>query len=431
MTKQTRYPLIETELPTGKIRFTIRGRRPKGVAGRMDTSTRKKVPAQVNASFTQKKNESRADVKARAEQRVHELIQEDVMHSLSKPSKPTSLTSDQIKSTELAVQVMAEKGIDASIFELVERGIKTWRSNTTPAILSECIPLYAAYRERKGLYDQVYKLKKGKLQGSALGSVLNRFTQFVGADCDLNKLMSKDVSDFLESKHFKNNMQLHSCALLAAFFNFLITRPDQTSDSRTPLMFENPAKDHVKEMKEMKPERDLPRIWTLKEVRKAFEVAESYKNGEGLMYLALTVFAGIRPHVDGGEITAIQPQHYVNKHLRVPPGFKTGRRNVDVAPNLAKWIQVHGLEKVMPDWKLCHWKKFRKLCDWSPDVTRHTCISYWLQAHPQQEDRAKYMFGNSDRIRNEHYRDAVSDEDAEEFWNIVPREAKGKMLQFK
>jgi len=429
MTNQTRYPLTETELSNGKIRFTIRGRRPQGVAGRMDTSTRKQVPAQVNASFTQKKNESRADVKARAEQRVHELIQEDVQHSLSKPSKPTSLTSDQIKSTELAVQVMAQKGIDADVFELVERGIKTWRSNTTPAILSKCIPIYAAYRERKNFYDQIYRLRNGE-DGSVIGSYLKRFTQFFGADCDLNKLMSADVSDFLESKHFKA-IQPKACVQLAAFFNFLIKRPDQTSDSRTPLMFENPAQDMVVQTQELLPERDLPRVWTLEEVRKAFKVAESYKNGEGLMYLALTVFAGIRPHVVDGEITGIQPQHHVNHHLRVPTGYKTGRRNVDVAPNLAAWIQVHGLEKVVPDWDSNVWKKFRKLCDWSPDVTRHTCISYWLQAHPQQEDRAKYMFGNSDRIRNEHYRDAVADEDAEEFWNIVPREAKGKILQFK
>jgi hypothetical protein len=179
------------------------------------------------------------------------------------------------------------------------------------------------------------------------------------------------------------------------------------------------------------PEKDLPRVWTLEEVRKAFEVAETFRNGEGLMYLALTVFGGIRPHVVDGEITAIKPKHYVNKHLRVSAGFKTGRRNVDVSPNLAKWIEVYGLDKVVPDWHTNVWKKFRKLCDWSQDVTRHTCISYWLQTHAEQEDRAKYMFGNSDRIRNQHYRDAVTDEDAEEFWNIVPRKLRGKMIEFQ
>ena len=409
MANETRYPLIETELPNGKIRFTIRGRRPKGVAGRMETATRKQVPAQVNASFTQKKNESRADVKARAEQRVHELIQEDIMYCLNKPPKPTSLTVDQIKSAELAVQVLAQKGIDADIFDLVERGIKTWRSTTTPAILSKCIPVYAAWRESRNRYDQVYKLRNGS-PGSPIGSMLNRFGQFVGTDVDLNKLMSKDVSDFMNSKHFKR-IQVNACVNLSAFFNFLIRRPDQTDDSRQPLMFGNPAKDIVRQMKEILPEKDLPRIWTLEEVRKAFEVAETFENGEGLMYLALTTFAGIRPHVLDGEITAIKPQHHVNKHLRIPPGYKTGRRNVDVSPNT--------------------WTEFRKLCAWSPDVTRHTCISYWLQYNKEQEHRAIYMFGNGDKIRDEHYRDAVTDEDAEEFWGIVPRKLRGKVIEFQ
>ena len=429
MANETRYPLIETELPNGKIRFTIRGRRPKGVAGRMDTATRKQVPAQVNASFTQKKNESRADVKARAEQRVHELIQEDIMYCLNKPPKPTSLTVDQIKSAELAVQVLAQKGIDADLFELVERGIKTWRSTTTPAILSKCIPLYAAYRENRGLYDQIYKLKNGN-NSSPIGSVLKRFAALVGTDCDLTKLMSKDVSDFMNSKHFKT-IQYDAGVALSAFFNFLITRPDQTDDSRQPLMFGNPAKDIVRKIKEILLEKDLPRVWTLEEVRKAFQVAETFENGEGLMYLALTTFAGIRPHGYDGEISAITPKHHVNKHLRIPPGFKTGRRNVDVSPNLASWIQVHGLDKVVPDWGQYAWAKFRKLCDWSPDVTRHTCISYWLQYNKEQEHRAIYMFGNGDKIRDEHYRDAVTDEDAEEFWGIVPRKLRGKVIEFQ
>jgi len=81
-------------------------------------------------------------------------------------------------------------------------------------------------------------------------------------------------------------------------------------------------------------------------------------------------------------------------------------------------------------WTEGKWRKFRKLCAWSNDVTRHTCISYWLQTHAEQEDRAKYMFGNSDRIRNQHYRDAVTDEDAAEFWNIVPRKERGQVIEF-
>ena len=422
-----RYPLIETALPNGKIRFTLRGRRPKGVAGRMDPATRKQVPVQVNASFTQRKNESRAELKARAEQRVHDLLQEDMMFARATASKPTFLTSDQIKSAELAVQVIAQKGIDADIYELVERGVKTWRSTTTPAILKDCIPLYAAFREKRNFHDQIYKSRKG-VKSSPIGSVLKRFSKFVGEECDLNKLMSKDIVDFFSSKHFKENIHVRSCRILEAFFNFLITRPDQMDDERHPLMHENPAKSIGNEMQRMQPEKDLPRIWSIEEIKAAFKVAETFGDGEGIMYLAVALFAGVRPCRESGEITGIKPQHYVNKHIRIPPGFKTGRRNVDVSPNLRKWIEVYGLDNLVPSWELPKWVEFRKEAGWSKDITRHTCISYWLQANPQQEHRAMYMFGNSDRIRNEHYRDAVTNEDAEEFWNIVPRKARGKLV---
>jgi len=410
-----RYTTKETVSPTGRPRFIIRGRRPNGVPG----------AKQINSTITAKKDQDRAAVKAEAEEKIRELLLEDAQFQTMRKPKPTVLSSEQIEDAEFATRLLAQKGIDSKLSEIVELGIKEWRPCDVPAILSECKLLYFGHREKLGRYDDGSGC-------SGISSVIERLGEFAGGDCDLNTLRPSDVSEFFKSPLFANERQWAQAKRLSTFFNFLIKRPDQTSDVRQPLMSFNPAFEIAAEMKTMYSKAPKIKIWNIRQVERNLALTEKHYGGECATYMALTLFAGIRPDVKDGEITKISSLDYNSATLSIELDDTKTKipRQIDVSPNLAVWLDVYGMDPVMPPWGTWKWQTFRTKCEWSPDVTRHSCISYWLQMHKKEEPRAIYMFGNGDKIRNKHYRRKVTDEDAERFWNIVPAKAKGTMLQF-
>ena len=409
-----RYTAKETTSPTGRPRFTIRGRRPNGVPG----------AKQINSTITAKKGQSRGDVKTIADEKIRELLLEDAQFQTMRKPKPTVLTSEQIEDAEFATRLLAQKGIDSKLSEIVELGIDQWRPSEVPAILSKCKLLYYAWREKMGFDDD-------GSGSSSIGSVIGRFEKFLGGGCDLNSVTPKIVAEFFQSPFFKNERQYQQAVLLRAFFNFLVKRPDQMSDVRQSLMGSNPAEEVAKEMKVLYRKPTKTRIWSIEQVERNLKLAEEYCGGEGAAYMALTLFAGIRPCVVRGEITKVEAIDYnsATRSIELDATKTKIPRQIDVSDNLAIWLDVYGMDNVMPSWghRSTRWKGFRKKCEWSHDVTRHTCISYWLQHHKKQEHRAIYMFGNGDRIRNQHYRRKVTDEDAVRFWNIVPNKAKGSV----
>ena len=411
--KENRYSIIEATSPKGQPRFIIRGRRPQGVPG----------ARQINSTITAKKGQDRSDVKAIAEEKKRQFTLEDAQFQTNRRPQHTVLSAEQIEDAEFAVRLLAQKGIDSKLSDMVELGINEWKPSDVPAILSECQLLFFAWREKHGRYD------KGS-GCSGLKSVIDRLGQFVGRGCDLNTLRPKDVSDYFNSPLFIDEKQWEQAKRLSTFFNFLIKRPDQTSDVRQPLMSFNPAFEIARDMKAMWRKPTKIRIWTVDQVERNLALAEKHYGGECATYMALTLFAGIRPDVKDGEITKVTAGDY-NPNTRSIELDSTKTkipRQIDVSDNLAVWLKAYGMDQVMPPWGTWKWQTFRTKCEWSVDVTRHTCISYWLQMHKKEELRAEYMFGNGDKIRNQHYRRKVTDEDAERFWNILPAVAKGNEL---
>lgn len=419
--KTNRYTLIETISPTGRPRFILRGRRPPGVPG----------AKQINSTFTAKSCEDAFDVKARAEDRKRDLLLEDAQFRTNRRPLPTVLSAEQIEDAEFATRLLAQKGIDSKLSEMVELGIKQWKPSTVPAILRQCKLLWFAWRERRNMYDYGQS-------SSNRASLLHRLGEFFGHECDLNKVHPSDVGEFFRSPHFSDEKQYGQAAVLVSFFNFLIKRPDQTSDVRQPLMSFNPAAEVAQDMKEIYEEPPTTRIWSIEQVERNLAFAESHEGGACAAYMALTLFAGIRPDVLRGEITRIAKADYDprTQSIELDKSKTKTPRQIDVSDNLAAWIDAYGLDDIIPltadgnPWSNDRWTKFRKECDWSHDVTRHTCISFWLQTNQKREDRAKYMFGNADKIRNQHYRRKVTPDDAERFWNIVPAKMRGKVLKF-
>jgi hypothetical protein len=62
---------------------------------------------------------------------------------------------------------------------------------------------------------------------------------------------------------------------------------------------------------------------------------------------------------------------------------------------------------------------------WKKDVLRHSAATYWLASEPDA-NRVAMELGNSPAVLFKHYRELVSDDEAKEFWALLPPKRKKK-----
>lgn len=185
--------------------------------------------------------------------------------------------------------------------------------------------------------------------------------------------------------------------------------------------------------------RGIPDILTPQKAAELMAFVETYAGGErandkpGFLvpYFALTLFAGIRPSVDDGEIRKLADSPEMERLIaqkmgviRITPGVsKVGEvRQVKIRPNLAAWLARYPLKdfpivvRNMQD-KVSVVRKRFALTD---DVSRHTFISAHV-AKWKSMGEAALEAGNSERMIKKHYLNMLSDADADAFWGIVPK----------
>jgi integrase len=214
----------------------------------------------------------------------------------------------------------------------------------------------------------------------------------------------------------------------------------------------------------VKIDREEPQILPLPKVRALLSAARSYKDGAVLPYVALSLFAGIRPaelarlsswsniKLDRGTITigAEAAKLRARRVIELP--------KLDGESNLAEWLEPHLLKKkpiVGKNWRKDldrvkeiaglvtretaksatkkpkkkkgrivqarrYWKKLIPVC-WCPDILRHTAISNHF-AWCQHEGQTASWAGNSPDMIHRHYKGLVDSADAKEFWSIVPND---------
>jgi integrase len=154
---------------------------------------------------------------------------------------------------------------------------------------------------------------------------------------------------------------------------------------------------------------------------------ENYEAGEMAPYFAICLFAGIRPCVRFGEITKLQPESVKLEtgviHIEPEVSKVRMKRLVTIQPNLSAWLHAYPLKKfplIPPNAVNMH----RKICDkfnLSHDVLRHTFISMFVGKYRSMGEAA-LQAGNSESIIRKHYLDLKSKEEAEQFFNILPRQ---------
>jgi integrase len=206
-------------------------------------------------------------------------------------------------------------------------------------------------------------------------------------------------------------------AYLNAFFNFAVKKGYTSS---------NP----VAKMDRVHFDRPEISILTPEEVRRLLCAARDHAP-DLVPYLAIAVFAGIRPT----ELQRLTWEH-VNfdlRYIHIGGGISKVRseRYVDMEDVLIEWLKPYRQTSgpIAPQDMYLFNKLFNRarkeagLKDtWSPDAMRHTFASYHA-ARYDRKDKTAMMMGNSVKMLDRHYRRPLHRSDTTDFWNITPDDA--------
>jgi integrase len=171
---------------------------------------------------------------------------------------------------------------------------------------------------------------------------------------------------------------------------------------------------------------------TAAQARDLMAHVQGYRNGSLVPYFALCLFAGIRPCLRPclrtGEILKLRPHHVQLDtgviHIEPEVSKVRMKRNVAIQPNLAAWLQAYPLERcpiILPNLQK-HRARIAKLFGLSHDVMRHTFISFFIAKYRSMGEAA-LQAGNSESIIRRHYLDLKTPDEADDFFNILPKKA--------
>lgn len=154
------------------------------------------------------------------------------------------------------------------------------------------------------------------------------------------------------------------------------------------------------------------------------------KHSEGYLvpYFAITLFAGIRPDWQHGEVRKLsqRPELIDLRHgiIRITPEIAKVRdvRQVTIQPALRAWLEAFPVDRfpVVPPVDMAnHLKVVRAMFGLGHDVLRHTFISAHVAKFRSVGDAA-IQAGNSERMVKKHYLNMLTSEESERFWHIAP-----------
>ena len=216
---------------------------------------------------------------------------------------------------------------------------------------------------------------------------------------------------------------------VSRFFSWCIERPRRWATS-------NPCR----EVKVEKGESAPPSVLSIAECERLLRSAETHKDGLLVPYVAVCLFAGLRPfeasRLSWGQVNLSDSEIRMEAG-QVKTGRKTGRgRVVTINSTLAKWLKAcNGREFYPKNWR----KEFdsvklaagfgtpdennegrKHLKPWPDDVMRHTAISHFFRESGSY-GRAAEQFGNSEAIIKTHYQGRVNSDDTRKFYALTPK----------
>jgi integrase len=169
--------------------------------------------------------------------------------------------------------------------------------------------------------------------------------------------------------------------------------------------------------------KSLPSIFTVDQCEALLRAAEAHKGGMLVPYVAVCLFAGLRPDSEAERITWKQVNLADGEITILPEMTKTGiPRTIKIEPTLSMWLSAYkGIEFYPSGWRknFDKVKKAAGIKKWIVDGMRHTAHSHYFRRCGSYGLTAEY-FGNSEGIVRKNYVGRVSTEETERFYSILP-----------
>ena len=265
--------------------------------------------------------------------------------------------------------------------------------------------------------DYVRSQERSKLSARHLTDIRSRLGRFQEAfgTRPVRTLAATEIEEWLYGMHnggdgLEPQTLVNWRAALHAFFGWLL---------RQKLIDFNP----IEAIAKPKVVRIPPAIWTPGDLAKLLKAASA----DLVPIIALGAFAGLRTaellRLNWDEISLERGLI----ELRADKAKSARRRLVKVEPNLAQWLTSYASNtgKVWPKgWRSYH-EATAKLCrelalEWPENGLRHSYASFHLARFENAEALALQMGHTSARMIFDHYREVVSPQDAQRYWEIRP-----------
>jgi len=346
--------------------------------------------------------------------------------------RPTRLTGEQIKEAEVAFSQMGNRPLMAA----VRFYLKNYRDPVNKITVRAAFEKFIAEKEQNNLRaDSIRNLRMR--------------VGFLSTACK-DKLVSDILPDHLKDIIFKSGRgAVTTDNVRRALSSFFTWATEHRFCATNPMAA----------IKPIKTERDEPETLPVAQARRLLEKAAAFKDGVVLPYVALAMFAAIRPtelaritwdniDLEAGTITigaqiAKMRQRRIVDMVRLAHTDSEGKKR-ELPPNLILWLMPHALRKTPimgANWRkdfdavktAAGWgtktDEQPNLKLWTQDIMRHTAISNHL-AYFQHEGKTAAWAGNSPDIIQRHYKGLVKQTEAVEFWGIAPTESGGKVIDF-
>ncbi len=357
---------------------------------------------------------------AQAEQQMWEM--ERIHGAAASRPKITALTIAELREAEAAMQIL--KGSGMTLLDCVRGALRSGsnvqKSTTSKVTFKDALEKFEA--AKRG-HISVSQAETYRIRGKS-------FLDNIGASKLVTEITSDDIVDWINgcgrgqavAKKTWNNYRND----LSAIFSWCMESPRRWLDK-------NPADEVVKYNK-----RSLggagPERLSIQSAGELMAAAEAEKP-VWVTYLAICLFAGVRPDLRSGEMAELARcvardgwgRYYIEGvlHLSREITKTTDARSVTFPDNLKAWIASY---PPTPE-SLCPGEPkeisaLRQRFQVPSDGLRHTAISAHVAKHGSFA-LAAVEFGNSETIIRRHYFKRMSAAEAEEFYSILPKVIPG------
>lgn len=336
---------------------------------------------------------------------------------------PTFLTEDQLRDAEAASR---ELGGAYSLVQSAKYYLEHHRAPDFTIQLSSAISQYLGALESEQVTEATIRNRK-----SVLGQLLSELDNPL-----MHKIRRMDIKAYLDGLRSKDGTK----AKLKTFNNYrndlnLFFRwccEDDPEDaavlaSNRPWCWGNPV-EKIKPHEAKKVAKQKAPIHTteVKRLRLFLSSLMNWQDGAMVKYYALVYFAGIRPDEATGEMgkLAKRESELINlktNTIHIPASVsKTGyERDVDISPNLKKWLVAYKDYPIIPSNYDRMQKLTRRSLKLTHDETRHSFISYHVALHRSMGEAA-LQAGNSESIVKRNYYKKHTREEGAEYFSIAP-----------